>query len=380
MISCCLQEDRTLRFLPLCLILALAVGPVPASGEGIPAGSRANPVHADPPRESLFAEGGRLDRSHAFLDRKFNAAVGWFDGLFGYPAGPDPEMTGNGLKWTNDLRVDEDEGFHYKPSLRARIRLPIFRKRMHLVILEESRDEAIAPVPVDPGTPVVNTPTRSNSLRAVNTELRYYARDSKAGYAFLAAGSRFAWPPETFVRTRFLRRFLLEDNTVTSPSITLFWQDHIGFGATPQLDVGHPFGREHFLLWTNSATFYGKVPGFLWGAEVSLARILSPSSAVALSLGANGSSRPNETEPRFGLGTNRYRAAVKYRRTFHRPWLFLELVPETVWRRDGDGGREFSPAFTARVEVNSAGTRALLPAPLIVRKPLPVPVPEHERY
>jgi hypothetical protein len=32
------------------------------------------------------------------------------------------------------------------------------------------------------GTPVVNTPTQANSLRAVNTELRYYAHDTKAGY------------------------------------------------------------------------------------------------------------------------------------------------------------------------------------------------------
>jgi len=37
----------------------------------------------------------------------------------------------------------------------------------------------------------VNTPTEANALRAGNTELRYYGHDTKAGYAFLAAGREF---------------------------------------------------------------------------------------------------------------------------------------------------------------------------------------------
>jgi hypothetical protein len=125
------------------------------------------------------------------------------------------------------------------------------------VIIQENREEAVAPVPSDPGTPVMNTPTKANTLRAANTELRYYAHDTKAGYAFLAA--------------------------------------------------------------------------------------------------------------------NKYKVAVKYRRNINRPWLSLELIPEANWLRDEAAGREFIPAFTVRLEINSLGARALLPIPSIVKEQLPIP-------
>jgi hypothetical protein len=75
------------------------------------------------------------------------------------------------------------------------------------------------------------------------------------------------------------------------------------------------------------------------------------------------------------MGVNNYRVIGKYRRNIYRPWLFLELVPETNWRREVTGIREFVPAFTVRLEINSEGRRALLPVPQIVKEPLPIPVP-----
>jgi len=276
-------------------------------------------------------------------------------------------------KWSHELRAEKGKNLGYRSSLRAQLRLPKFEKRFRLVIIQENREEAIAPVPSEPGTPVVNTPTEANALRAVNTELRYYAHDTKAGYAFLAAGSRFVWPPETFLRARFLWRHTLADNTFISPSVTPFWQDHIGFGVTPQLDFGHPFANDYIFLWTNSATVFEERPGLLWGTEVSLSRILSPVSAIVFAVGATGSTRPSVVADQINLAANKYMVAVKYRRNIYRPWLFLELIPEANWQRDEAAGREFIPAFTVRLEINSLGARALLPAPTIVKEQLPIP-------
>ncbi len=282
-------------------------------------------------------------------------------------------MAKNNLKWSNELRAEKGNGFRYRTSLRADVRLPMFQKRARLVIMEDTREEAVAPIPSDPGTPVVNTPTTANTLRAVHSELRYYAHDTKAGHAFLAAGSRFVWPPETFVRARFLWRHPLAENTFISPSVTPFWQDHIGFGVTPQLDFGHRFAHDYIFLWTSSGTVYEKRPGLLWGTEVSLSRILSPVTAIAIAVGANGSTRPSVVGDRFNMAANNYRVTFKYRRSIYRPWLFLELIPETNWRRDEGAGRELVPAFTVRLKMNTLGPRALLPAPPIVKEALPIP-------
>jgi hypothetical protein len=120
---------------------------------------------------------------------------------------------------------------------------------------------------------------------------------------------------------------------------------------------------------------YRNRSGFLWGTQVSLSRILSPVTAVALAVGASGSTRPGAIADRYNMGANNYNVFLKLRRKFYRPWLFVELVPEANWRRNDTGGRDIIPAFTLRLEINSEGHRALLPVPLIVDEPLPLPLP-----
>ena len=364
------------RFLSGLIILVLCFYWVPAFGEETPTGQSPVPDNVvKPANEVIAATEVYVDKSHSYVDRKINRLVAWFDGLFGHTvAGRDPAKAENRLEWSNELRAEKGKNLAYRSSIRAHVRLPKFQRMVKLVIIEENREEAIATVPSDPGTPVVNTPTKANTLRAVNTELRYYAHDTKAGYSFLAAGTRFVWPLETFVRGRFLWRHLFADNTFISPSVTPFWQDHIGFGVTPQLDFGRPFAHNYIFLWTNSATVFRKRDGFLWGTEVSLSRILSPVSAIAFAVGANGSTRVSVVADRFNMGANNYKAAVKYRRSIYKPWLFLELIPETNWRREETAGRGLFPAFTVRLEINSLGARALVPVPLIVKEHLPIPI------
>ena len=363
------------RFLRVLIVLVFSFYGVSAFGEEIPTGQPTVPENVKPATVATPVHDGYIDRSHAYFDRKINQVVTWVDGLFGATDRQDTKKADIKLQWSNELRAEEGENVKYHSALHARLYLPRFEKRIRLEIMQETRQEAVIPVPIEPGTPVANTPTTTNTLRALNTELRYYAHESKTSYAFLAVGSRFVWPPETFVRSRLLWRRTLADNTFISPSVTPFWQDHLGFGVTPQLDFGHPFPHDYIFLWANSATFFKNRSGFLWGSEVSLSRILSPVTAIAVAVGANGATRPSLVADRFNLAANNYKVSGKYRRSIYRPWLFLELVPETNWRRVEAGNREFIPAFTVRLEINSEGPRALLPVPLIVNEPLPIPVP-----
>jgi len=361
------------RFLPGLMILVLGFYGASAFCEEIPTGQPPVPEIAAPATGAIDADEGYIDRTHTYFNRKTKQVVRWFDGLFGDTARHDSEKADIKLRWTNALRAEEGEGIRYRSSLHAQLHLPRFEDKFRLVIMQENREDAVVPIPTDPGTPLANTPTRANTLRALNTELRYYVHNTKTAYAFLAVGSRFVWLPETFVRSRLLWRHTMADNTFISPSVTPFWQDHLGFGVTPQLDFGHPFAHDYIFLWANSATVFRNRPGFLWGSEVTLSRILSPVTAVAVAVGASGATQPTPVADRFNLAANNYRVTGKYRRNIYRPWLFLELVPETNWRREVAGKREFVPAFTVRLEINSEGPRALLPVPVIAQEQLPVP-------
>ena len=368
----------TFRFLSGLILLLVVFHGLPAFGEEIPDGQPRVPETVKPAKEAISAQDGYVDRSHAYFDRKINQVIKWFDDLFGDTAVREEKMSDITLQWSNELRLEEGKGLTYQNSFRAHVRLPKFQKKLRLVIMEDKTSiDAESPIRSDPGTPVAYTPTETNNLRAANSELRYYVHETKTGYAFLAAGTRFVWPPETFVRARFLSRRYLVDNTFLTPSVTPFWQDHVGFGITPQLEFGHTFAHDYIFLWANSATVYKNRSGFLWGSEVSLSRILSPVTAVAFAIGATGSTQPSAVTDIYKMGPNNYKISFKYRRRIYRPWLFLELVPETNWRHEDTGSRELIPAFTVRLEMNSEGPRALLPVPQIVKEPLPIPGYEH---
>ena len=195
-----------MRSLAGLMVLLLCFYEVSAFGEEIPTVPPPVPDNVLPATVAAPAQDGYIDRSHAFFDRKINQAVTWVDGLFADKARPDTETSDIKLRWTNELRAEEGEDLKYHSSLHVHLKLPRLQKRIRLVIIEETRAEAVTPVPIEPGTPVANTPTTANTLRALNTELRYYAHDTKTAYAFLAVGSRFVWLPETFVRSRLLWR------------------------------------------------------------------------------------------------------------------------------------------------------------------------------
>jgi hypothetical protein len=394
------------RFLPGLILLVLGFYGVSSFGEEIPVRQPPVPANVEPATRIIstdngYTDNGYIDRSHDYLEEEIYKAVIRFDNLFGDNTAVDKKAvdkkavdkkavdntarrekgkTEIKLKWSNELRAEKGEGVRYRSSLNATVHLPKLEKKLKLVFMEETRKEAVVPIPDEPGTPVANAPTRANPVRAVHTELRYYAKDTKAGYAFLAVGSRFVWTPEVFVRARFLwrRALWVGDNTFISPSVTPFWQDYLGFGVTPQLDFGHTFGRSNIFLWSNSATVFEKRLGYLWGTEVSLSRIISPVHAVAFSVGANGATRPSAIADRFNMAANNYKVAAKYRRKIYRSWLYLELIPETNWRRNATEGRDIVPAFTVRLEINSEGHRALLPVPVIVKEELPIPFPRYD--
>ena len=386
-----------LRFLPGLIVLVFGFYGVSAFGEEIPAGQAPVPDNvapaavaipvAQPPVPDNVApaavaipvDNGYIDRSHEFVGVETYKIISWFDGLFSKTSARETRKAKIKLKWTNELRAEKGAGVQLRSPFSATVHLPHMEKRLKLVIMEEARKETVDTIPGDPGTPVVNSPSQPNPLRAVHTELRFYAKDTKAGYAFLAVGSRFVWTPEVFVRARFLWRLSLGDNSFLSPSVTPFWQDYLGIGVTPQLDFVRPFGHDYIFQWSNSATVFEKRLGVLWGTEVSLSRIFSPVHAASFAVGANGATHPTEIEDRFGLVANNYKVSAKYRRKIYRPWLFLELVPETNWRRNATGGREIIPAFTVRLEINSEGHRALVPIPVIVREDLPIPFPKYDQ-
>lgn len=302
-----------------------------------------------------------IDEKHAGIERSILDRVIRFDNFFGNIKTETIRHPDYLIRWQNSLRVEEGSHFKYRTNVRAGFTLPKISQRLRLVITGENEAEpSAAKLPEDPGNPGFDR-TLPNT-RLVNTELRYEMYRVPSFDVFFGAGVRVKYPLESFARTRAQYTHKLGDVTLLRVGETLFWKNTEKFGETTEVELARQLNPKTLLRWSNAGTWAQESQGLEWGTELSLLRELSPKSAVTLSGGLFGVTRPAAV-------VQTYRILTRYRRNFLRTWLFYELEPEISWPRQPDGSFPRTHAFTVRLEVVFAGKDVMPPDP--PRRPPP---------
>jgi hypothetical protein len=251
------------------------------------------------------------------------------DRFFGNSTIETLRQTAYQLRLRNSFRAVESEKLQYRPSLRANVDLSGISDRLRLFFSEEIEPDPVArSLPEDPGDPGLDR--TSQSVRLVNTELRYSLLKSTSSDIFLGAGARIVNPPEPFVRSRFQYTHEFGHVTLARLAETLFVNDTLGTGATTEASLERTLDPKTLLRWANKATVAKKIEGAEFGTELSLLHDLSSKSAVSLTGGIYGNSSLAD------VVTN-YRLIARFRQNLLWSWLFYELDPEVSWPRNGNG-------------------------------------------
>jgi hypothetical protein len=349
-------------------LFAEEAAPVPAPAEIPP---EATPPQEQPPAEPPLAEKPSgivefMERTHIRLEDSILDRVIRFDNFFGSAKTGEIRQPDYLLRWRNSLRWEEEGNrFKYRTSVRASFILPRISNRLRLVVLGENEAEPVFNrLPEEPGVPGFDR-TLPNT-RLVNTELRYGVIRKPFVDLFVGAGVRIKTPFETFVRSRFQYTLRFGDVFLIRFAETPFWKNTDGFGETTEVELARRLSPRTVLLWANAGTFTEESPGLEWGTDLSLLRELSPRSALTVSGGLFGHTRPSAL-------VDTYRILARYRRNFLRPWLFYELEPEVRGRGTPLGPTPPPmPSRLARSGVPGHGRDDENPGSL---KPEPIPHP-----
>jgi hypothetical protein len=285
------------------------------------------------------------DRYHLLIENDLYGTVTWFDHFFEDDLRRDPGSARSSLRWTNEVRWDQQDGFRYRTKVRASVRLPHLLGRWRFVISGESKGDPTAIKPEDPGNP--GLAVAANSRRA-STELVYDLLQTRNTIVDFGAGVQVKLPPNVYVRTRLLHVRELAYAVIARLTVTPFWEARDGFGESNQLDIERQFGPRMLLRWSNSANITEQSNGWNWGTELSVFERLSPKSAITFAGNASGPTRPETV-------VQNYRVYTRYRRNFLRTWLFFELEPDVNWPRQDDGSRRTVWGGTVRVEIDFLG-------------------------
>jgi len=325
------------------LLLSLVAGASLGAGPPARSGPAATDNASDPVAPA--ADNGWVDRTHSRVERDLFEAVAWFDRFFGDARAEITERPESFLRWMNELRWDEEEGFSVRSTVRASLRLPRLKKRWRLAVAGETRGDPNAVTPEDPGNPGLDAGSR---VRTGSTELVYDILRTPRSILDAGAGVRVKLSPDAFVRTRFQHARPVALDTLGRFTATAYWDARDGFGESNQADLEHWLAPPTLLRWSNSLVITERSDGWTWGSELSLLHKLSPKSAVTFAGGASGSTRP------AWIAQN-YRILARYRRSVWRKWLILEGEPDLHWPRKEDGSRKPVWGATLRAEILFTG-------------------------
>lgn len=245
------------------------------------------------------------DDTQIYINSRFCEPALWFDNFFANDRIFDEGVAGTYVRWRNDFTYDEEESFEYKMRFNLSVELPGFQGRMRLTF-EGDEDEDLRDIA--PG----NGDGTTNSL-GLQLDLKETARSKFNVNISLSPKIRF----------RYRYTYPIYKNVIMRLTQEVQRKEQIN-SARSLIDYEHTF-KENFLFRSSTE---GKVSeefdGVDWLQAFVLYQRVNKKTSLSYEASVNGITEP------WTLATN-YRVGVRFRRNFHREWLFYEFAPEYTW-------------------------------------------------
>jgi hypothetical protein len=285
-----------------------------------------------------------VDAGHAALERLLGRALA-FDRFFGDDGDLDPIRSRSWVAVRNDVFASRTRDPAYTFSLRASLRLPglerWLRDRLRIVVDGVSAEPD--PLVPDDEPPPPGEPRLGQDAAAL---LRYAFVDRLGFEVAASAGVLLRAPPDAVVRVRARRAFAAGDLFLGRLALVPFWRTDLGPGATASADLQRALGTFALVRLGGSATGNEEEwsRGLQWSTEVALLRSLGGGAAASLAWSVAGVTRPLAR-------AESHRVYLRARRTFLRPWIFVEAEPQLLWPLSEPDVRMPVPGLLVRLEL-----------------------------
>ena len=255
------------------------------------------------------------DDTQAYINSRFCEPALWFDNFFASDRIFEEGVAGTYIRWRNDFTYDEEEYFKFKTRLTASVSLPGMEKKIRLTF-EGDEDEDLRDI--GPG----DSEETRNSL-GLQLDLVENAR------------SKFNVSISLSPRIRFRYRYTLPLTETITLRLTQELQKEESFASARTRFDFEKLLDEHFLFRSSTqGTFSEEFDGVDWLQAFILFHRLDRRTSLSYETSAKGITEPvSETVD--------YRVAFRFRKNFHRRWLFYEISPEMTWPITYDGDRSF---------------------------------------
>ncbi len=277
-----------------------------------------------------------VDRTHRTISDSLSAPSRWFDSFFSDPRS-DEEFAGTLLRLRGSATINEGDGVDYDGKVKARLRLPNLKRRLHLILSSEEDDIRDANL----------KDRRINKELADNNDettlaLQYTQERSTSFSLTHRIGLDLEDGLNPDIRSRVRYSLPIADQSLLTLAQAVFWENEEGFGEETRIDYDIPFRKNMLLRTTGRGLFSESSNGYEWLTLVEHLTSFSHKKAISVGAFTAGETRPQNH-------VTEYNTFVKYRQAFIKKWLFFELNPEVSWLREKDF--KAATAFTLTLEI-----------------------------
>ena len=244
------------------------------------------------------------DETQIYVNSSFCEPALWFDNFFGSDRVFNEGAAGTYIRWRNDFTYDEEEYFDFKSNLSFSVELPGLESRLRLTF-ESGEDETLRDI--SPGqesttsTLGLQLDVKQNERSKFNISISLSPR--------IRLRYRYTYPVVESITVR-LTQEVQREKAVNS--------------ARTLVDFEKLFKNQLFFRSSSEGKLSEEFDGVDWLQAFVLYQRINKKTSLSYETSVNG-----VTEP-LALATN-YRLAVRFRKNFHRKWLFYEIAPELTW-------------------------------------------------
>ncbi|MFO6423808.1 hypothetical protein [Motilimonas sp. KMU-193] len=270
-------------------------------------------------------ENTMLDKAYDYLNTKMCEPALWFDDFFVDERISEDARAGTMVRWYNDFKYTEGEGFDYKTRLSARVHIPKATKRLKLVF-DNDADDKVADL--FPGS-------SDDTKNTLGLQYDWFVKGRSS------LNFKLSFHPGIEARYRYT--YPISDATYARLTQKVY-QKKKETGSTTSVDLDHRLNENFLIRWNNFVKFSTEFDGSELGTGLTLYQYLSDKRALAYEASLYG-----KTQPYRFLANQRL--AVRYRQNILRKWFFYEITPAIEWPKEEDEPRRDEASITLRLEV-----------------------------
>lgn len=257
-----------------------------------------------------------LDTMHDNIAESVKESALWFDDFFALEDFEIRERANGEARIRLGWEPRSRDFSEFKPRFKLRVKLPNLKNRVDLVLSDyddESPDDTLLT-------------TRDDTFRErhrVSLALRWQRTPGSGLSHRIGVGRRF----QAFAKSSYRNAQPITDKTTLRWETSAHLYSRDGLGADFSWQLGHKISQKSIFRFNNHFYFRDRSNDWLWQHSLQKLTQFSEHNALITGFYIEGLSRPN-------YRVEEYIVSTRWRKNALRSWLFYEVEPFVMWRRD----------------------------------------------